>query len=121
MGIPSWQICFQNLKARLLLLEMKNEGGGDYSSPQYYFEIQIGQCNARSGLIQFFDSIEIDLKDENGKPLGNEEYIITLSDGTTRTGKLDSNGHKKEEKIPVGPCNVCFLNIEDFQIGRDRS
>jgi uncharacterized Zn-binding protein involved in type VI secretion len=102
------------------ILEMQSEGKDTYSSPQFYFEILIKHCKAVSGLMQISDSIEIALKDETGKSLGNEEYIIILSDGKIRNGKLDSNGQKKEEKIPIGPCKVRFLNIEDFKIGRDR-
>ena len=82
-----------------------------YSTPQYYFEILVGRCKARSGLLDYKDWIEIELKDEEDNPIADEEYILYLSNGEVRKGKLDGNGYKKEEKIPPGDCNVKFPNF----------
>jgi uncharacterized Zn-binding protein involved in type VI secretion len=82
-----------------------------YSSPEYYFIIVCGRVTARSGLLGFKDWIEIELKDENNKPVANEEYLLYFSDGTVRKGKLNSSGYTKEEKIIPGKYEVKFPNI----------
>ena len=79
-----------------------------YSRPEYYFEIFVGGSRARSDLLLIKDFIEIELKDEDDRPLANEEFILTLPDGAVRRGKLDGNGYKKEEGIPPGACSVRF-------------
>jgi hypothetical protein len=83
----------------------------EYSSPEYYFEVLVNSSKTRSGLLYFEDYIEIELKDENGKPMANEEYILYLPDGSVRKGKLDGSGKKKEEKVPSGLCSVKFPNL----------
>ena len=65
-------------------------------------------------MLEFKTNIEIELMDEEDKPVGNEEYIIYLTNGEVRKGKLDGSGYKKEEKIP--PCHhsirfPCLNNI----------
>lgn len=82
-----------------------------YSSPQYYFDVVVEHCKSRSGLLYLEDKVEMELKDENGSPVRNEEYILYVADGSVRKGKLDGNGKAKEEGIPSGPCNVKFPNL----------
>jgi len=83
-----------------------------YSLPQYYFDVIVGNIKARSGLLLYKDYIEIELVDEDDKPMKDEEYIIYLSNGEIREGKLDSNGYAKEEKIPPGLSHVKFPNLK---------
>jgi len=85
----------------------------EYSAPQYYFEVVVEMCKARSGLLKFKDWIEIELKDEEGNPIANEEYFLYLSNGEVREGNLDRKGYKKEEKIPPGNCFVKFPKLLD--------
>jgi hypothetical protein len=59
--------------------------------------------------------MEIELKDEENNPLGNEEYIIFAPNGEVRNGKLDGNGFAKEEKLPGGICSVRFPNLPKFK------
>lgn len=80
--------------------EQNGEEQQDYRSPQYYFEAIVEHCKARSGLLDYKDWVEIELKDEDDNPIGNEEYILFFSTGEVRKGKLDSNGKKREEKVP---------------------
>jgi len=82
-----------------------------YSSACYYFEVIIGQCRTRSGLLFNEDYIELELKDTDGNPKGNEEFILYLPNGKVETGKLDGNGYKKIEKIPAGRYSVKFPNL----------
>ncbi len=95
--------------------EEKKKG---YSVPEYYFIVKVKDSQARSGLLEFRDWIEIELKDEDGKPVGDEEYILYLSNGTVKKGKLDQNGYKKVEDIPPGKCDVKFTNCPDIVEGK---
>lgn len=83
-----------------------------FSSPQYYFTVL---CNpdltSRSGILYIEDTIEIELKDEEGKALGNEEFVLYLPDGKIISDKLDSSGYKKIEKVPAGKYSIKFPNI----------
>jgi uncharacterized Zn-binding protein involved in type VI secretion len=91
--------------------DKKTAGEEQYSSPEYYFEVLVKNFKARSGLLYLEDYIEIELRDENGKPRANEEYILFLPDGSVRKGKLDGSGKKKEEKVPSGSYSVKFPNL----------
>jgi uncharacterized Zn-binding protein involved in type VI secretion len=82
-----------------------------YSSPEYYFEVEVGPCKTRSSFLYFEDFIELSANDQNGRALANEEYLLRLPDGSTRRGKLDAQGHKKEEKVPAGKYTVEFPNL----------
>ena len=79
-----------------------------YSAPEYYFEVIVGRSTARSGLLGYQDWIEIELRDENGKPIPNEEYVLYLSNGEVRKGSLDGNGSKKEKNIPPVDSRIRF-------------
>jgi uncharacterized Zn-binding protein involved in type VI secretion len=79
-----------------------------YSSPAFYFIVNIDGHQARSPILEYKDYIEIELKDGDGKPLGNVDYILRLSNGEVRKGKLDANGYKKEAKVPPGKWSVDF-------------
>ena len=83
-----------------------------YSSAGYYFEVFIGQCRTRSGMLYNEDIIEIELKDDQGNAKANEEYILFLPNGKVEQGKLDGNGYKKIEKIPAGNYSIKFPNLK---------
>jgi len=57
------------------------------------------------------DFIELELKDTDGNPKANEEFILFLPNGKVENGKLDGNGYKKIEKIPAGRYSVKFPNL----------
>lgn len=52
--------------------------------------------------------IAIELVDEAGKPVPNENYRITLPDGTSVEGTLDKKGRAKITGIDPGTCKVSF-------------
>jgi uncharacterized Zn-binding protein involved in type VI secretion len=79
-----------------------------YSSPEYYFIITIQRCKSRSGLLVYKDYLEIQLKDDDGNPVPDEDYILYLGNGEVRKGKLNSQGFKKEEKIPPVEWDIVF-------------
>ena len=55
--------------------------------------------------------VELELRDEDGKAMANEEYVLFLPDGSVRKGRLDGSGKKKEGKIPSGLSSVKFPNL----------
>jgi type VI secretion system secreted protein VgrG len=53
--------------------------------------------------------IEIELRDEAGKPVPGEPYEIVLPDGeTVASGTLDENGFARVDGIDPGACKVTF-------------
>lgn len=84
----------------------------EYSAPEYYSIVVIENTKTRSGLLGYKDWLEIELKDEEDNPLANAEYVLYLPNGVVKKEKLDSNGYKKIEKIPPGPCNIKFEKLE---------
>jgi uncharacterized Zn-binding protein involved in type VI secretion len=84
-----------------------------YTNPEYYFIVKVGQQRARSEFLEYQDWIDIELRDDDDKPIGNEEYILYLPNGEIRNGKLDQNGHRREENLPPGKCRVVFPKFDD--------
>jgi uncharacterized Zn-binding protein involved in type VI secretion len=83
-----------------------------FSSPSYYFTVLSNpDLTARSGMLYIEDTIEIELKDDEGKAKANEEFILYLPDGKIIKDKLDSNGYKKIEKVPAGEYSLRFPNL----------
>ncbi len=84
-----------------------------YSAPQYYVEIRVENCTARSGLLKYQDYIEIKLKDYQGEPVSREPYVVTLPNGDIRKGTLDAQGYAKEESVPPGRFDLRFPDTGD--------
>ncbi len=99
--------------------------GGSYNPPEYFFTIIIGAeefgTEQESGILGFKDWIEINLKDENGEIIPNEEYILILSDGKEKRGSLDEIGYAKETGIPPGRIKIEFPNLKDQQESNNQS
>jgi type VI secretion system secreted protein VgrG len=58
--------------------------------------------------------IEIKLVDEQGNPVGGEQYRITLPDGKTLAeGRLNQKGIAKVSNIDPGNCKITFPNLDD--------
>ncbi len=89
----------------------KEEAAKGYNPPEYFFRITIGGVSADSGLLLFKDWVEIDLKDQAGKPIPDQDYELKLPDGTTRKGKLDANGTAREKDVPPGPYTIEFPKL----------
>jgi len=91
--------------------EMK-EYGKSYNPPEYFWVVDVAGKRfgeeQESGLLEFKDWIEIDLRDINGQIVPNEDYTIHLPDGKKRDGTLDSNGYARVEDIPPGKFTVEF-------------
>jgi uncharacterized Zn-binding protein involved in type VI secretion len=96
------------------IISLRDDNPDKYSSPYFYFDVLVLNNKARSGLLQILDKIEIHLENEDGNPLANEEYTLKLADGSVRSDKLDGNGYKVEENIPLGKWQMNFPKLPDF-------
>ena len=79
-----------------------------YKAPQYYFDVIVEHITAHSGILEYKDYIELELKDVDDKPVGGAEYYLYCPNGEVKKGKLDSNGTKKIEKIVPGRYRVRY-------------
>jgi len=82
-----------------------------YSSPQYYFSVGVDGLQARSGLLTYQDWLEIELVDDEGNPIADEEYILKLSNGEIRKGTLDSKGWAREDNVPPVGHSISYPNL----------
>lgn len=89
----------------------KDEAAKGYNPPEYFFTVAIGGVTEKSGLLTFKDWVDIVLKNQDGKPIPDEDYVIHLPDGATRKGKLDSEGKAIEKDVPPGKYTVEFPNL----------
>jgi len=92
----------------LLKIQTDKEQKGGYSYPSFYFRVSAGGLMSRSGLLEYKDYIEIELKDEAGKPVPKAAYKVILPNGVIIEGTLDQNGYAKIDKVPPGKVRVLF-------------
>jgi len=57
--------------------------------------------------------IEIDLVDDDGKPVPGEAFEAKASNGRVYKGTLDRNGHARIEGLPPGQAEVRFPKMDD--------
>lgn len=98
--------------------EELQDAGQHYNPPEYFFRMKVGEVQADSGLLEFKDWIEIELKNREYKPIPGEEYILYLPDGHEKRGKLDENGHARAEDVPPGKCRIEFPNVDGVEKAR---
>jgi hypothetical protein len=90
--------------------------GKSYNPPEYFFIIEV--CGVKFGqkqeskLLRFKDYVEIVLRDADGRIVPDEDYVLTLPDGSQRRGKLDKSGYARENDIPPGSAKVEFPNVK---------
>ncbi len=84
-----------------------------YSSPRFYFNVIINSLKTRSGLLEFKDTIEVELRDQDDNQVKNTDYIMFLSDGSIRKGKLDDNGKAKEKDVPLYDVEIIFPDLNE--------
>ena len=56
--------------------------------------------------------IEIELADEEGRPVAGEKYTVQLMNGSLIEGTLDSQGKAYIDGIPRGNCKITFANLD---------
>lgn len=63
--------------------------------------------------------IGIELQDDEGNPIPEEEYQVKLPDGTIKSGRLDDKGKAKVEGIPQGgTAEVTFPRIHKNDVSQ---
>ena len=86
--------------------EQMQRYGRHYNPPEYFFTVKIeGNEFGRkqeSGLLNFKDWVDVTATRADGTPCADSEYKITLADGSTREGRLDSAGQVRIEDVPPG-------------------
>lgn len=85
--------------------------GKKYAHPEYFFVARAAGKEAKSGLLKFQDWIRICLVDDSKNPIPDEEYVLTLPDGSERRGKLGADGAAVEKDIPPGPVEIEFPGV----------
>jgi hypothetical protein len=56
--------------------------------------------------------IEIELVDEEGRPVARERYRVELPGGSIREGRLDVNGLARIDGIEPGTCKISFPDLD---------
>jgi len=82
-----------------------------YNPPEYFFRVEALGVTADSDLLKFKDWIEIELKDQFGAPIPEENYTLRLPDGSERKGKLDKEGKATEKDVPPGKATFEFPDL----------
>ena len=85
--------------------EYLKEEAEEKEEPKYYFVVDIEGEEKKSEALTFTYPLDIYLEDEDGNPLDDVEYTITLSDGTEKKGKF-KDGHAKIEDAPYGKFTI---------------
>ena len=71
---------------------------------------QAAQQNAPAAEEKHF--IEIELKDEEGKPVAGELYFVELPDGSSISGRTGSDGKARVDGVDPGTAKVSFPDID---------
>lgn len=79
-----------------------------YSSPSFYFTVSVAGLKTKSALLIFKDYVELELKDDNGKPVGNVKYTVYLPNGGVKEGYLNKDGYAREDDLPPGKIEYKF-------------
>lgn len=79
-----------------------------YNLPEYFFRVKIGGVVGESGLVEFKDWIEIELKNGEGDPIPNIEFKLIYPDGSNKNWKLDDEGKAKIQDVPPGRYDIEF-------------
>jgi hypothetical protein len=56
--------------------------------------------------------IEIELVDDDGKPVADELYFVELPDGSSLTGRTDGEGRARVEGVDPGTAKVSFPDLD---------
>jgi hypothetical protein len=56
--------------------------------------------------------VEFQLVGEDGHPVADEPYRVTLPDGSVEEGNLDDDGKARVEEFASGNCKIAFPNLD---------
>lgn len=92
--------------------DLKKEVEEGEGEPEYFFSVEIEGEESRSKILTYMTTIDLYFEDENGNPLDDVDYIITLSDGTKKQGKFQA-GHAKIDNAPFGKFKI---EVEGYEL-----
>lgn len=81
-----------------------------FSSPVFFFTVEVKNCTAQSDLLRVEDLIEIELIDEDDEPVSNDEACLVLANGQIREARLGADGRWRADDLPPGKVRVEFKN-----------
>jgi uncharacterized Zn-binding protein involved in type VI secretion len=81
--------------------------------PTYYFVVQVGNRTARSGLLSLTDTLEIQLVDDDDRPISGEECVVYFRNGQVRKAVTDSQGQVKTKSTPPGHVEVILPTLSE--------
>ena len=96
----------------------------DVADPGQVEEIKVEQRQAKSGKYGSVQTkphkpeeektswIEIEMVDEDDKPVVGQAYSIELPDGSVASGTLDEKGFARVEHIESGTCKIGFPDLD---------
>lgn len=88
-----------------------------YNPPEYFFRVKILGVSEDSEILGFKDWIEMQLKDDEGNPMADQDYELQFPDGLKKKGKTDSEGKILLEDIPPGNFKVIYSGTADQNEG----
>lgn len=56
--------------------------------------------------------IEIELLDDDGKPVANERWFVELPDGSQKSGRTDGQGRARVDGVDPGTAKVSFPDLD---------
>ena len=112
-----WEFKYPEEDENVTIIEEKKK----YSSPVYFFDVIVCRAKTKSGLLEYQDWIEIELRDEEDKTVANNDYTLYLSNGEVKKGKLDGQGHIKIEKLNPQNYSVKFPVINRSRNNRNEN
>lgn len=56
--------------------------------------------------------IEIELLDDEGKPIADEAYFVELPDGSSKSGRTDARGFARIDGVDPGTAKVTFPDLD---------
>lgn len=92
--------------------EQQQSQTGKYGEPKEQPHKKASQADKDTDHEEKTSWIEIELVDEEGKPVPGEAYKIKLPDGTYDSGTLNEKGLCRIEGIEPGTCQISFPNLD---------
>lgn len=94
----------------------KEESEKGYNPPEYFFRVKVYGIHEDSDLLEFKDWIELELKMNDGTPMGGRRYVVRFADNTENEGTLDNDGCVRLEDVPPGPYTVRFAELDEVEL-----
>jgi hypothetical protein len=116
-----WKCAYVGDTEQIPTEEEMQRHGRSYSHPEYFFTLDAGGSSARSDLLRLKDWTEIRLRDHEGIPMADEEYVLGYADGSEARGKTDSEGYARVDRFPPGKVIVRFPRIQELDLIEEES